>query len=221
MTTVYKISTAGVIGSAGEQFVYSQWIEDAAGTTTVAEAAAAMAPAVAAMLGQAIASSSPAATLGDLFPDTVQWTTVSAREWNITTNKQIGAPGEETLIAQVGSGAGAFAFTNQTAFAVSVRTGTTGRRRWNRFFLPPMITTAREAEDNVYLSVAQALSDWLTAWNDTLRAGSPAFHLVKYSPAAASIALLDSTYIGTRFDTQRRRANQIDEVRVQDAFTYA
>lgn len=221
MTTLYKISTSGVIGSTPEEFVYSQWIEDSTGLTTVGEAAAAMAPAVAAMLAQTIASSSPAATLGDLFPDTVAWTKVSAREWNPLTNKQVGSPGDEVLTDVAGAGAGAFAFTNQTAFAVSVRTGTTGRRRWNRFYLPPMITTAREAEDNVYLSVAQALSDWLTAWNDTLRAGSPAFHLVKYSPAAAATALLDSTYIGTRFDVIRRRANQITEVRVQDPFTYS
>lgn len=221
MTNVYKISTEGTIGTTPERFVYSQWIEDDSGTTTVDEAAAAMAPAVAAMLAQTCAASTPAATLGDLFPDTVVWTKVSARKWNITTNAQLGDPGDSVLTDVAGSGAGAFAFTNQTAFAVSVQTGLTGRRRWNRFFLPPMIVTSRADGDHVHINVAQALSDWLVAWNDTIRAGSPAFHLVKYSPAAASIALLDSTFIGTRYDTQRRRANAETEVRVSDPFSYA
>lgn len=220
MTVLYKISVIGVIGDTPEQFVYHHWIEDLSGTTTVEEAADAMEGSVASMLDQTIASSSPAATLGDLFPDTVAWTELQARAWDPLTDKQIGSPASRVLTL-AGAGAGAFAFTNQTAFAVSVRTGTTGRRRWNRFYLPPMITTAREAGDNVYLSVAQALSDWLVALNNTLRTGSPAFHYVKYSPAAHATALLDSTYIGTRFDTQRRRANQEVEVRVQDPFVYS
>ena len=221
MTNLYKISTEGTIGVTPERFVYTQWIEDSAGTTSVDEAAAAMAPAVAAMLAQPCAASVPAATLGDCFPDTVVWTKVSARHWNVATNAQIGAPGDEVLTDVAGLGAGAFAFTNQTAFAVSVRTGTTGRRRWNRFFLPPMVTVSRADGDHAHINVAQALSTWLTAWNDTLQAGVPAFHLVKYSPAAGSLALLDSTFIGTRYDTQRRRANDEVEVRVQDPFTYS
>ena len=221
MTKLYKISTEGVIGDTPERFVYTQWIEDTDALSTADEAAAAMAPAVAAMLAQTIAASSPAPTLGALFPDSVVWTKVSAREWNVATNAQIGAPGDEVLIDQAGTGSAAFAFTSQTAFAVTVQTGTTGRRRWNRFYLPPLTVTSRSDGDHVTLSVAQAFSDWLTAWNDTLRAGSPSFHLVKYSPAAASAVLLDSTYIGTRYDTQRRRANQEAEVRVSDPFSYS
>lgn len=220
MTTLFKISTEGTIGVTPERFVYTQWIEDTDALATVDEAAAAMAPAVAAMLAQTCASSVPAATLGDLFPDTVVWTKVSARKWNSATNAQIGDPGDSVLTDVAGLGSGAFAFTNQTAFAVSVQVGLTGRRRWNRFFLPPMTTVSRADGDHVHINVAQALSDWLVAWNDTIRAGSPAFKLVKYSPAGNSVQLLDSTFIGTRYDTQRRRANAEAEVRVSDPFSY-
>jgi hypothetical protein len=218
---LYKISTEGTIGDTPERFVYSQWLHDDNEATTVDDAAAAMAPAVAAMLAQPCASSVPAATLGDLFPDSVVWTKVTARKWNVATNAQIGDPGDSVLTDVAGLGSAAFAFTNQTAFAVSVRTGTTGRRRWNRFYLPPMITVSRADGDHAHINVAQALSDWLVAWNDTLQAGSPSFNLVKYSPAAASAVHIDSTYIGTRYDTQRRRGNDEVEVRVQDAFTYS
>lgn len=220
MTLLYKITTSGVIGDTPEIFAYSQWIEDTTGLTTVEQAATAMQGSVASMLNHAIAASSPAATIKELFPDTVAWTALQARQWDPLTNKQVGVPASRVLTL-AGTGAGALAFTNQTAFAVSVRTGTAGRRRWNRFYLPPMITTAREADDHVFLSVAQALSNWLVTLNNTLRAGSPVFRLVKYSPAGKITSLLDSTYIGTRLDTQRRRANAEVEVRVQDPFVYA
>lgn len=219
MTQLYKISVSGVIGDTPEIFVYHHWIEDLTGTTTVEEAATAMQGSVASMLNHTIAASSPAAKIQDIFPDTVAWTKLEARLWDPLLNKQIGSPASRTLTL-AGTGAGALAFTNQTAFAVSVRTGTTGRRRWNRFYLPPMITTARDADDHVFLSVAQALSNWLVTLNNTLKGGSPAFHYVKYSPAAHATTLLDSTFIGTRLDTQRRRANAEVEVRVQDPFVY-
>jgi hypothetical protein len=220
VATLYKISTEGTIGTTPERFVYTQWIRDNNDATTVDDAAAAMAPAVASMLATACASSVPAATLGDLFPDSVVWTKVTARKWNPATNVQIGDPGDSVLTDVAGLGSAAFAFTNQTAFAVSVRTGTTGRRRWNRFYLPPMTTVSRADGDHAHINVAQALSDWLVGLNDDLQAASPQFELVKYSPAAGSAVRLDSTYIGTRYDTQRRRANAEVEVRVQDDFTY-
>lgn len=220
MSFLYKVSTEGTIGDTPERFVYSQWVADDNETSTVDDVAAAMAPAVAAMLAQPCDSGIPAATLGDLFPDTVVWTKVSARKWDAALNKQIGTPGDSVLAAVAGAGAGALAFTNQTAFAVTVMTGTTGRRRWNRFFLPPMIVTSRADGDHAHVNVAQALSDWLTAWNDTLQAGSPSLNLVKYSPAAHTFGHIDSTYIGTRYDTQRRRGNDETEVRVSDPFTY-
>lgn len=220
MGFLYKISTEGTIGDTPERFVYNQWIQDTTSATDVAEAAAAMAPAVAAMLAQTCDSGVPAATLGDLFPDTVVWTKVSARKWDPALNKQIGDPADEVLAAVAGSGAGALAFTNQTAFAVTVMTGLTGRRRFNRFFLPPMVTISRADGDHAHINVAQALSTWLVDWNTTLRTGTPDFELVKYSPAGHTVLQLDSTYIGTRYDTQRRRANDEVEVRVSDPFSY-
>jgi len=220
VTTLFKVSTEGTIGTTPERFVYTQWVADAADVANVDDVAAAMAPAVAAMLATACPSSVPAATLGDLFPDSVVWTKVSARKWNVATNVQIGDPGDSVLTDVAGSGSAAFAFTNQTAFAVSVGRGPTGRRRWNRFYLPPFTITATGGGDHVILSVCQALSDWLTALNTTLVGLSPAYRLVKYSPAAGSFVNLDSTFIGTRLDTQRRRANAEPEVRVQDTFSY-
>lgn len=213
---LYKISIGGSIVPGTEQFVYSQWLENISGVDTADAARDAMAGTVATMLAQTIAASSPAATIGDLFPTSVGWESIEARQWNPATNKQIGAPASDILL-NAGSASSAFALPNQTAYAISVRTGTTGRRRWNRFYLPPLTTIATGGGDFVALSVAQAFSDWMVATQTALIAGTPSFRLVKYSPAAGSTAHIDTTFIGTRLDTQRRRANQLTEVRVQDS----
>lgn len=217
--TLYKVTTSGTLDGTAEIFAYSQWVADDSGLGSVDDLALQMADGVASMLSQAIASSSPAATIGDLFPSNVGWDLVQAREWNPATNKQVGDPGSSTLVL-AGGGLDSFALPNQSSLAVSMRTGTTGRRRWNRFYLPPFTITATGGGDHVALSVCQALSDWLVALNSALVANSPAYRLVKYSPAAGSFSNFDSTFIGTRLDTQRRRANAEPEVRVQDAFSY-
>lgn len=217
---LFKVTTSGTLDGTAEIFAYSQWVADTGSIGSVDGLAELMGDAVASMLSQTIASSSPAATIGDLFPSNVGWDLVQARVWNPTTNKQVGDPGSFTVV-QAGGGLDSFALPNQSSLAVSVRTGTTGRRRWNRFYLPPFTITATGGGDHVALSVCQALSDWLTGLNDTLQANTPTYRLVKYSPAAGSFTNLDSTFIGTRLDTQRRRANAEAEVRVQDAFTYS
>jgi hypothetical protein len=216
---LYKVTTKGTLDGTVEQFAYSQWVADVGGLGDVDGLAELMADGVASMLSQTIASSSPAATIGDLFPSNVGWDTVEARMWNPTTNSQTGAPGAFTTVL-AGGGLDSFALPNQSSLAVSVRTGTTGRRRWNRFYLPPFTITATGGGDHVALSVCQALSDWLVALNDTLQANDPIYRLVKYSPASGTFTNIDSTFIGTRMDTQRRRANAEAEVRVQDALTY-
>jgi hypothetical protein len=170
------------------------------------------------MLSQAIAASSPAATLGAIFSETVVWTGYHVRDWDPALNSQIGDTVDRVLIA-AGTGAGSFALPNQCSLAVSIRKGSTGRRRWNRFYLPPMIVTATAGGDHVALSVCQALSDWLVAEQDALLANTIPFTMVRYSPAGSSFDPPDATFIGTRIDTQRRRANAEAEVRVQDDLT--
>lgn len=216
---LYKVTTSGTLDGTAEIFAYSQWVADVSGLGSVDDLAPKMGDAVASMLDQTIASSSPAATIGDLFPSNVGWDLVQCRQWNPTTNKQIGDPGSFTLTL-AGGGLDSFALPNQSSLAVSMRTGTTGRRRWNRFYLPPFTITATGGGDHVALSVCQALSDWLVALNSTLVGGTQPYRLVKYSPAGASFENFDSTFVGTRLDTQRRRANAEAEVRVQDAFSY-
>jgi len=217
--TLFKCSFRGTIGApATEEFVYSIWVYDGLSVATKADAFAAMDGTVASMLATTIAASSPAATLGDLFGDGILWTGSEVREWDPALNKQIGTPVTGVYaIPPQGSGADAFRLPNQSSLAVSTRTGTTGRRRWNRFYLPPMTTIATGGGDHVFLSVCQALSDWLVATQADLVAASPAMSLAHYSPAGHLVEAPDATFIGTRLDTMRRRANQETEVRVSDA----
>lgn len=216
---LYKVTTSGTLDGTAEIFAYSQWVADSSGSGLKGDLALAMAAAVASMLAQPIAGSSPAPTVGDVFPSNVGWDLVQVREWNPATNKQVGDPASAT-VTLAGGGLAGQALPNQSSLAVSVRTGTTGRRRWNRFYLPPMVIGATGGGDHVALSVCQALSTWLTDLNGSLEATGSGYRLVKYSPAAGSFTNLDSTYIGTRLDTQRRRANAEPEVRVQDPFVY-
>lgn len=216
--TLFKCSFVGTIGSpVSEQFVYSIWVYDGLSVATKADAFAVMDGSVASMLAQTIAASSPAATLGDLFGDGILWTGSSVREWDPVLNKQIGTPVTGVYaIPPQGTGADAFRLPNQSSLAVSTRTGTTGRRRWNRFYLPPMTTIATGGGDHVALSVCQALSDWLVSVQASLVGNSPAMSLAHYSPAGHTVGAPDATFIGTRLDTMRKRANQEIEVRVSD-----
>ena len=213
MPTLFKVSFSGTIDPGAEQFVHSMWIDDITSNNSVGYVASELSGAITAMLATACTSSVPAANLGLLFPDTVSWLLCEARQWNAATNAQVGPPAQ-VVLTDVGTGSGSFALPNQSSLAVSTRTGLTGRRRWNRFYLPPMIITATAGGDFVNQNVCDALSDWLVALNLQLNALTPALGIAHYSPAAGTFSTPpDSTFIGNRLDTVRRRANQLTETR--------
>ncbi len=213
---LFKVTWAGTIGTAGEIFAYSRWFSDtvtAVGTPT--ELADALADSVANMLAQPVTSSSPFPVLGDAFPGEVLWTHMFVRAINPATGLQLGDTVERVLVAN-GGGLDAQALPNQVALAVSIRKGTTGRRRWNRFYLPPLVIGATGGGDHVMVNVLQAISDWMVAEQTALLANTIPFTMVRYSKAGAQFDPPDATYIGSRVDVQRRRANKEVEVRTSD-----
>lgn len=210
---LYKLTYSGTIG-ADEIFAYSRWVTGDNINTPEVYIDDFLGD-VADMLATAV-SGGGVPTLESAFPDTVVWDQLKLAPWDIAGNHLItGASPAYRTISENGNGGAGSGLPNQVALAMTTRSVLAGRRKYNRFYLPPLTIQATDGGGVLGAQEADAFVLWLhlniTARDTTGEA------FVNYNPGAATpVNRIIDIYLGRRMDIIRRRANHQPEIRVVD-----
>jgi hypothetical protein len=215
LANLYKVSFSGEIG-ANEIFVYSLW-------TTAADSFLQefvidnYTGDVADLLATSVTSGG-VPTLESAFPDYVNWTQIKCSPWDTTTDKlQAGQTPAYRTIAENGNGSAGSGLPDQCALAITTRSAVAGRRKYNRFYLPPLTINATDGRGILGSAEADAFVLWRHL-NITSHAtaGDNQCNYNPHGPSGVVHPILD-IYLGRRLDVIRRRANHEPEPRTVDA----
>jgi hypothetical protein len=217
LSDTYKLTWSGVIGS-DEIFSYSRWTTFAgshAQETIIDD----FTGDVADMLATTVTLGG-IPTLAQGFPSYVEWTQLKCSPWDNATDKlESGQTPAYRTLTDVGTGSASAGLPNQCAWAMTTRSAESGRRKYNRFYLPTFVVQTTDGGGLVGVEETNAFALWLHL-NITARASTGenmVNHNGKPSPSlpATDHAMLD-IYLGRRMDVIRRRANPQPEPRVVD-----
>lgn len=216
LTNLYKASWSGELGT-DEIFTYSRWVSAdlAADQENIADQ---LTDSATNMLAQAV-TLGPIATLAQGFPDWVAWTELKVAPWNPSTDHLVTGqtPAYRTL-TDVGTGTGTSGLPFQTALAMTTRCAVSGRRKYNRFYLPPLQILATDGQGNLDPDVAAAFALWWDLDVTSHAALSPSLVFCNYVRSVPGPWLYPTIdlYLGHRIDTIRRRRNHAPEARTID-----
>jgi hypothetical protein len=214
LSDLYKVTFSGTLGT-DEQFAYSRWTTSATPDDQESVIDNYLGD-VADMLATTVAAG-PVATLENAFPDWVAWTQIKVAPWDTTTDKlKAGQTPAYRTISENGNGTTSSGMPYQVALAMTTRSAAPGRRKYNRFYLPPLVAQASVGKGLLDPDVADAFVLWLHL-NITSHSAA-GDNIVNYNPhyAGATHPIVD-IYLGRRLDIIRRRANKEAEPRVVDA----
>jgi len=205
-SNLFKVTFKGTLtGTKPEIFDHSQWFGSMAGTIDASVAAAALVNYVPDFLAKTVTGHPSITVMNNAFPSWVTWTQMVVAEWIEATNLQSG-PGFATALATSTAGNPALGLPYQCSHAITLRSGTIGRRIYNRFFLPPYVIGATNGDGVVHIAIRDAIGAFLNAEQGVLQ-GAGIVEMVHYSPAGHVKSPLVDSYIGSVVDTQRRRRN--------------
>lgn len=205
--TLFKVSFSGDL-ETGEIFEHGMWMSAEVATTDEQVNSAASAW-LTDFLGQP-ALSVGATDIRHLFDPSVHWTRVSVRAWSPTTDMPLRDP-VDSLIDVSGAGSGMMPL--QCTLCVTLWNGRTlGRRRYNRFFLPPMETSVLASTGRVFAGLPNDIATAVKVAGAATGAGTPPVSVVYYGTAGREILGLHAVKVGDVVDTQRRRRNALVEV---------
>lgn len=109
-----------------------------------------------------------------------------------------------------GNGGGTDPNPKQTSFVITLRTGSPGRSKRGRMYLP-YTGGSVDAAGHMDSALVDSTVDALANWFDVLRdAGSPAVVVSQTTTSRALVTGLDADYLP---DTQRRRRNKLTSAR--------
>jgi hypothetical protein len=211
---LYKVSFSGLI-STTEQFVYSLWTTSS--TVHDQEAVADNYTGDVADLLATTVSGGGVPTLESAFPDYVSWDQIKVSPWDQTTDKlESGQTPAYRTISENGNGSAGSGLPGQCALAITTRSALAGRRKYNRFYLPPLTIQATDGDGVLGAQEADAFVLWRHL-NITSHAAA-GDNQVNYNPHfSGNTHTIVDIYLGRRLDVIRRRANKQPEVRVIDA----
>jgi len=199
---LWRVTMGGVMGS--EIFSYGWWVTGATGLTA-SELLAAMATAHDAFLASAATGFT---TIKAMFASEISWQTITVRPYNASTGAPTALP---TTAAYLTSGTGGQSLPYQCAVVVTLWNGRTmGKRRYNRFYLPPMVITVVSTHGQLATTPPADLCTAFKAMDDSLLGNTP--HAVSsnyFSNAGHDVQGLDEVRVDNVVDTQRRRRNQL------------
>lgn len=157
-------------------------------------------------------------TLAGLWPNGVQWTRLTARALNVATGAIILDPEYRELTdAGTGGTGAADSMPNQIAWCITLRRGSFGRRNRNRWYLPPIVVSARgSTPSRIGSAYVTAMADWLPNEQTRLAGTASGMQLCVYSPTAHDANVATDCFIGDTLDTIRRRRNRIVEARTTE-----
>ena len=156
--------------------------------------------------------------LSDLWPNGVQWTRLTARGVNVSTGAIILDPEYRELTdAGTGGTGAADSMPNQIAWCITLRRGSFGRRNRNRWYLPPIVVSARgSTPSRIGSPYVTAMADWLPNEQTRLAGESAASQMCVFSPTGHDANVATDCFIGDTLDTIRRRRNRIVEARTTE-----
>lgn len=210
---LYHIVWSGVMEpSAEEIFAYGRYAY-ALTTASVDDVADEVQGDVTAMLAESTTGSTPFSNLGQIFPTHVEWRQVKASQINKITGALVGEPAVRTL-TDAGLGATSQGLPYQDSLAISYEAAAPLRKRRNRFYLPPMVSTATsghgrvlgtlvdDIQTQIHLGgIAHSVSDVGLVW------------CIRAQGSANGGYEIDRYHSGDVMDTQRRRRNKLPETR--------
>ena len=210
---LWHASFAGTL-PGGEIFDHGLWFtQNTPGTDT--DAVTAAQAWFAAFMGSP-ALSVGAADVRHLFDTNVVWTTVTVRQYSPSTGLPLGAP---TTAANPLAGGGSGLMPPQDSVVVTLWNGVTiGRRRYNRFYLPPMEQSVLNANGRLFSGLPGDLGLACSAGNTAMGLLTPAAALCYWSDKGKVVAPLDATIVDDVVDTHRSRRNQLTPVKTTTPF---
>lgn len=211
---IYRCTWSGVQAGGPEIWAYERHI---ASTTlwTPEEVAVAIEGHVADMLGTAVTGVSAAVHIGDAFPPDVEWTQLKVAEINPTTNKyKAGVDPFAVALSNTGNTAGFVGLPLPDTLSITTRSGTIGRRIFNRFYLPRFTAAVTDGAGRVASGLIEALiTAFLGNSSDLLIQLDSGSTYCNFSPADHTDKPFLDYYVGDVLDTQRRRRDQLVETR--------
>lgn len=216
LATLYKATWSGTLGTE-EIFAYSRWVT---GTTpndqeTIIDG---LTDDVTNMLAQTV-SLGPVAAIQQCFPEWVVWTELKLSPWDHATDKLVaGQTPAYRPLTDAGVDAGTPGLPFQCALAMTTRSALSGRRKYNRFYLPPMTAQSTDGQGDIDPTIADALALW---WHLSMTSHAALSepivycHYTRSIPGPWTYPILD-LYLGHRIDTIRRRRNKATEARTID-----
>ncbi len=216
MPTLFRAEVIGELGTDAEVFAYGMWLAVSAGDPSAAEVAPIVVEAVSAFLAHAPSGSlSSRAHVAEFFAPEVAWTQAAVRAYTPTTGAPLGDGFERSPItSEAGTNTGK-SLPYQDALAVTLDRGGLGRKRWNRFYLPPLAMDGGLFSSGGIINAdcAQSIVNATVAFDTALDAGFATLGLCHYSPTDHVVTLRPEVEVGNVMDTQRRRRNNLSEAR--------
>lgn len=151
-------------------------------------------------------------TVQQMFPSTCTWLRVTVRKYNATTHLPITDPFTSELVTPI-AGSGGQTLPYQDAYVITLWDGTTiGRARYNRFYLPPFVTSVLSTDGMIGTATRDAILNAFVAVDAAASASSPAGEVNVYHRKAGTVSGANFVRGDTIIDTQRRRRNQLVSV---------
>lgn len=215
----YRVTWSGIMNpSAEEIFAYSRYAA-ALDTTTVDDVADELQNDVTNMLAESTTGSTPFSNLGQIWPTHVQWTQLKVSAINHLTGALLGEPAYRVL-TDAGLGATGQGLPYQCSLAITTEAAPPDRKRRNRFYLPPMVSTATDGHGRVLGTLIDDILTQLGLDNLAHSVGDLGLHwFVKTSAVSGGGFQADRYHVGDVTDTIRRRRNKLPETRHTHSMT--
>lgn len=165
------------------------------------------------MLAESTTGSTPFSNLGQIFPTHVHWTQLKVSQIDKTTGALMGEPDVRPLTDE-GLGATSQGLPYQDTLAITYEAAAPDRKRRNRFYLPPMVSTATDGHGRILGTLIDDIHTQIAL--DANAHDVSDVHLSWCIRAAGSSTggwEIDRYHTGDVMDTQRRRRNKLPEVR--------
>lgn len=165
------------------------------------------------LLAETATGAVPFETLAGAWPDTVKWTLLKGYIVDEATGEILSIDPEVRVLTDAGVTSGVKPLPNQDALAITTRKLPRGRTSFNRFYLPPMISSVLTADGHVIGETIDDIQTQLKFANTAHKVEDPSWEYGVYSPTTHTMQVIESYYTGNVMDTITRRRNKLIETR--------
>lgn len=165
------------------------------------------------MLAESTTGTTPFSNLGQVWPTHVKWTQLKVSEIDHITGALVGEPSYR-ILTDAGRGASSQGLPYQCSLAVTSQAAPPDRKRRNRFYLPPMVSTATNGHGRLLPTLIDDILTQIALAALAHETGALGLRwFIKTSSGLTGGFAIDRYYTGDVVDTIRRRRNKLPEVR--------